>query len=76
MLLMGVRVKTNMPIIFTWTNYNLITINEIKTILVINGKKLNYVSSSLVIPYWVSVNQTKLIEVMIILQCKNDTNTP
>ena len=38
-----------------------------KTISVINGTKRKFVTSSLVISYWVSISQTKLIEVMILL---------
>ena len=39
----------------------------IKKKLVINDTKRKFVTSSLVIPYCVSMSQTKIIEVMMIL---------
>ena len=42
----------------------------------INCIKRKFGTPSLVIPYWVFIPRTKIIEVMILLDCKNDTNTP
>ena len=34
------------------------------------------ISLQLILRYWFSIGQTKLFEVMIVLEYKNDTNTP
>ena len=56
-LLVCVRVKINMPIIGTQTNYNPTTRKRINTRLVIKGTEISFGTSSLVIPYWVSINK-------------------
>ena len=39
-------------------------------------KSQQNISLQLILRYWVSIGQTKMFEVMIVLEYKNETNTP